>query len=268
MAHIVDTPDVTKQGAFLPRMAALAAIFAGVINIIGTAALLRGWLIDIGMRYYDGMSIKFNLPRGVFLPSEGRLLQTGYSRVAATLGEATAVVIISLLSLFSICSILYLTNLFLGGSSKQREITFSYKYIPDHFSGFTYKIVVIFISVTAILSIIAGAKLAHVLFYQAPKCAYQFGEFVSDGYLRDLQTPGCPKCQLFGNKNIRGIAVFADNKSLLIGTIGPGLTRVPLDNIIISPQRTSNISEKASSIKPNSDFKCVLNRDAASESPQ
>lgn len=258
MAHSVDTPTVAKQDNILPSRATFAALLVGAVNIIGTAALLKGWLIDIGIRYYDGMSIVFNLPRGVFIPSETRLLQTGYTRVSATLGETTGRFIIASLLLLLLSLTLYLVAVSLINHLRYQQTGKAHIPFIDRISKIIYKLGLFFITVFSMLTIIGSGILAYVLVYQAPKCAYQFGSYISRGYLRDLSAPGCPKCQLFGDKKARGVAVFADDKSLFIGTVGPGLTRVPLDGIVINPQKIAYRPNEAASDEHTLDFKCDL----------
>ncbi len=205
----------------------ITALLAGAVNLIGGAAAVKGWLLDLGLRYYDALSIGFGLPSGSFIPDDKRLIATGYSVVLnSSAGIGVIVFIAPTMFVYLALGYAYARIIW----ERRRPISAganSWWEVDDTVSK-------LLLGVVALLIVSSLSYGLYQAVYKVPLNAAAEGESVASNIVGQIvKDPKCTKCLVYGQKGIVGLPVFTDGKSIVVATADGGVTRIPTDDLSV-----------------------------------
>jgi hypothetical protein len=190
----------------------ITALVAGIVNLVGGATAVKGWLTDLGIRYYDGLSTAFMLPAGTFVPDDKHLISSGYSVLldsSYTIGWTLFIIPALFAYLFSgfivASTLIRISPINRIGIRKLSENM-------KHLGTTLLTLFAVFITVTLSYGLYQAV-------YIIPQEAFNGGRREASGIMMELnRQKQCENCGRFGKDRIIGYTIFTDGKVYFVAT--------------------------------------------------
>ncbi|TCM13000.1 hypothetical protein EDF56_11624 [Novosphingobium sp. PhB165] len=200
----------------------LAALGAGVVNLVGGATAVRAWLYDLGLRYYDQFGVIFGLPEGSFDLSSARLISKGWEIVLDS-SQSNA------LYAFLIPPVALYVALFYGFAG----------FVSEKFSSRPERVRDFFrverrIGIMAVIAVLflltAGLSWAlRLAIYELPSAAKMAGQ--NDAWVKrtEVRDATCIQCNYYGHDAVKGVALVSNGKFIFVAKRTGGVAQIPLE---------------------------------------